>query len=256
MGFFFGMLGAMALWENLAPRRAPTVSRAMRWWNHLGLVFCNSFLSRLLFPTAAVGVAAFGAARGWGIFNEYAVPPWLAVIVSVIVLDLIIYLQHVMVHAIPVLWRVHRVHHADPDMDVTTGIRFHPIEILLSLLIKFAAILILGAPVLAVVIFEILLNAMAMFNHGNVRLPDRLDKLLRRVVVTPDMHRVHHSVEKEEANSNFGFQLSWWDFLFGTYRERPRDGQEGMVIGVSGFRNPREVCRLPGILWLPFRQEQ
>ena len=253
MSFFFGMLGVMALWEILAPRRALTVSKTVRWVNNLGLVFFNSFLLRLIFPAAAVGVAAFASAEGGGIFNYYEVPFWLAMVASVVAMDFIIYLQHVMVHAVPALWRLHRMHHADLDFDVTTGARFHPLEIILSMLIKFATIVVLGPPVLAVVIFEILLNATAMFNHGNVRLPKQLDRVLRWLVVTPDMHRVHHSVEDDEVNSNFGFSLPWWDRLFGTYRDQPRAGHEGMTIGIHKYRTTKEVSWLPGMLWLPFK---
>ena len=252
LGFFLGMLGLMALWEMLAPRRALTVSKAVRWANNLGLVFFNSFILRLLFPAAAVGLAALAQARGWGLFNIYEVPFWLAVAGSVVAMDFLIWLQHVMVHAVPVLWRLHRVHHADLDYDVTTGARFHTLEIILSMLIKFAAVMVLGPPVLAVVVFEVLLNATAMFNHGNVRLPRGLDRVLRWLVVTPDMHRVHHSVEDDEANSNFGFNLPWWDRLFGTYRDQPRAGHEGMTIGIHRYREPRQVSWLPGMLWLPF----
>jgi len=253
MGFFFGVLALMALWEVVAPRRALTVSKTLRWANNLGLVFFNSFLLRLVFPAAAVGMAAFAGEQGWGAFNYLDLPLWLAVALSLLAMDLIIYLQHVLVHAVPVLWRLHRVHHADLDYDVTTGARFHPIEILLSMLIKFATIIVLGAPVVAVVIFEVVLNAMAMFNHGNVRLPLGLDRVLRLLVVTPDMHRVHHSVEDDEANSNFGFNLSLWDRLFGTYRAQPRAGHEGMTIGIHKFRTTAEVSRFDGILLLPFR---
>jgi len=253
MSFFFGILGAMALWEVLAPRRALTVSKTVRWVNNLGIVFFNSFLLRLIFPAAAVGMAVFASEQGWGIFNYYEASFWLAVIASVVVMDFIIYLQHVMVHAVPALWRLHRMHHADLDFDVTTGARFHPLEIILSMLIKFAAIVVLGPPVLAVVIFEIVLNVTAMFNHGNIRLPKQLDGVLRWFVVTPDMHRVHHSVEDDEANSNFGFNLPWWDRLFGTYRDQPRSGHQGMTIGIHKFRTAREVSWLPGMLCLPFR---
>ncbi len=253
MGFFFGMLLVMALWEVLAPRRALTVSKAVRWANNLGIVFFNSFLLRLLFPAAAVGVAAFAAEHGWGLFNYYDLPFWLAAVLSVVAMDFIIYLQHVMVHAVPLLWRLHRMHHADLDYDVTTGARFHPIEIILSMLIKFATIVVLGPPVVAVVIFEIVLNATAMFNHGNVRLPLGLDRVLRLFLVTPDMHRVHHSVEDDEANCNFGFSLPWWDRLFGTYRAQPRGGHEGMTIGIHKFRTPKEASWLPGMLLLPFK---
>ncbi|MFV2005117.1 MAG: sterol desaturase family protein [Gammaproteobacteria bacterium] len=252
MGFFFGTLAVMALWEVLAPRRALTVSKTVRWVNNLGLVFFNSFLVRLVFPAAAVGMAVFASEQGWGIFNYYQTPFWLAVIASIVVMDFVIYLQHVMVHAIPVLWRLHRVHHADPDFDVTTGARFHSIEIFLSMLIKFATIAVLGPPVVAVVIFEVVLNATAMFNHSNVRMNLTLDKFLRLFVVTPDMHRVHHSVEDDEANSNFGFNLPWWDRLFGTYRDQPRAGHEKMKIGIHTYNEPKLVSWLPGMLWLPF----
>jgi len=253
MGFFFGTLGSMAIWEILAPRRALTVSKTVRWVNNLGIVFFNSFLLRLIFPAAAVGMAAFTSQQGWGIFNYVDIPFWLAVAASVIAMDFIIYLQHVMVHAVPVLWRLHRMHHADLDIDVTTGARFHPIEIILSMLIKFATIAVLGPPVVAVVIFEIILNATAMFNHGNVKLPKALDSVLRWLLVTPDMHRVHHSVEDDEANSNFGFSLPWWDRLFGTYRDQPRKGHEAMTIGIHKFRNMKQVSWLPGMLLLPFK---
>lgn len=253
LGFFLGVLALMALWEHAAPARPLQLSRGVRWLNNLGLVFLDSLLLRLLLPVAAVGVAGLAQQRGWGLFNLVQVPEWAAVIASVVILDLVIWLQHVMVHAVPVLWRVHRVHHADLDYDVTTGARFHPLEIFLSMGIKFAAIVLLGPPLVAVLIFEVLLNAMAMFNHGNVRLPATLDRILRWLIVTPDMHRVHHSVEDDEANSNFGFNLSWWDRLFGTYRDQPRGGHQGMVIGIRKFRDPRAVSWLPGLLMLPFR---
>ena len=252
LGFFFGIFAVMAIWEVVAPRRALTVSKAVRWINNLVLVFFNSLILRLIFPAAAVGVAAFASEQGWGIFNYYEVSPVIAVVASVVAMDFVIYLQHVMVHAVPALWRLHRVHHADLDFDVTTGARFHPIEILLSMLIKVATIAVLGPPVVAVVIFEVVLNATAMFNHSNVRLPLGLDRVLRWIVVTPDMHRVHHSVEDDEANSNFGFNLPWWDRLFGTYKDQPRAGHEAMVIGIHTYRNPKLVMWLHGMLWLPF----
>lgn len=253
LGAFSLIFIVMAAWEVFAPRRALTVSKAVRWGNNLGLVFFNSLLLRLIFPAAAVGMAAFASAQAWGIFNYYEAPFWLAVVVSVIAMDFIIYLQHVMVHAVPVLWRLHRMHHADLDFDVTTGARFHPIEIILSMLIKFATIVILGPPMVAVVIFEVLLNATSMFNHANVRLPLGLDKVLRWIVVTPDMHRVHHSIEDDETNSNFGFNLPWWDRLFGTYRDQPRAGHEDMTIGIHKYRTTREVSWFPGMLLLPFK---
>ena len=251
--FFVGVFVLVALFEIAAPRRALTVSKVMRWGNNISLVVFNTVLLRLLFPAAAVGMAAFAAERGWGLLNYVELPFWVATLVAVVALDFVIWLQHVMVHAIPVLWRLHRVHHADPDYDVTTGARFHPIEIILSMLIKFATIAVLGPPVVAVILFEVLLNATAMFNHGNVRLPEAVDRVLRLFVVTPDMHRVHHSVEDDETNSNFGFSLPWWDRLFGTYRAQPRGGHEGMVIGIHSYREPRDVSWLSGLLVLPWR---
>ena len=253
MGFFFGMLVVMAGWEIIAPRRRLTTSKTVRWINNLGLVFFNSFILRVLFPAAAVGVAITAQQHGWGLFNTVDMSPWLVIPVSVVIMDFVIYVQHVMVHAIPILWRLHRVHHADPDYDVTTGARFHTLEIILSMLIKFATIVLLGPPVVAVVLFEVILNATAMFNHGNVRLPSGLDRVLRWFVVTPDMHRVHHSVEDDEANSNFGFSLPWWDRLFGTYRDQPRGGHEGMTIGIHKYHDAKEVSWITGMLLLPFR---
>ena len=253
LGFFFGVFALMALWEIIAPRRALSVSKLVRWLNNLGLVFFNSFLLRLIFPAAAVGVAAFVAEANWGLLHLVDLPFWLALIISVVAMDFIIYLQHVLVHSVPALWRLHRVHHADLDYDVTTGARFHPLEIILSMLIKFATIVVLGPPVVAVVIFEVLLNSMAMFNHSNIRLPLGLDKVIRLLVVTPDMHRVHHSVEDDEANSNFGFNLSIWDRVFGTYRDQPRQGHEGMTIGIRKYRDLKQVTWFPGLLTLPFK---
>lgn len=252
LGFFFGIFALMAVWELLAPRRDLSTSRLLRWSNNLGLVFFNSIILRLLFPAAAVGMAVFAGQQGWGLFNYREVSFLVAVMASVVIMDFIIYLQHVMVHAVPILWRFHRVHHADLDFDVTTGARFHPFEIILSMLIKFAIILLLGPPLVAVVIFEVVLSTTAMFNHANVRLPQSLDRWLRWMVVTPDMHRVHHSIHDDETNSNFGFNLPWWDRLFGTYRKQPRDGHQGMTIGIHRYREPKMVSWLPGMLVLPF----
>ena len=252
LGVFFGVFAIMAYWEIMAPRRALTVSKGMRWANNLGLVLLNSVVIRILFPVAAIGVAATADLKGWGLLNLYNLPFPVAIVITVVVMDFVIWLQHVMVHAIPLLWRLHRVHHVDLDYDVTTGARFHTIEIVLSMLIKFVTIVLLGPPVVAVVIFEVMLNATAMFNHSNVKMPSGLDRVLRWFVVTPDMHRVHHSVEDDEANSNFGFNLPWWDRLFGTYRDQPRDGHKGMTIGIHKYRDPKKVDHLPGMLVLPF----
>lgn len=249
---FVAVFVLVALWEVVAPRRVPALARRQRWPANLGLVALNTVLLRLLFPLAGAGMAALAASRGWGLLNNFTVPPWLGGLLAVIALDLVIWLQHVMVHVVPALWRLHRVHHADPDFDLTTGARFHPLEMGLSMAIKFVAIVLIGAPVLAVVVFEVLLNATAMFNHGNIRLPGALERALRWVVVTPDMHRVHHSVEPDEANTNFGFNLPWWDHLFGTYRAQPRAGHQAMVIGLRGHTDLHEVAHLPGLLLLPF----
>ena len=252
LGAFFGMFALMAIWEVASPRRARLLTRRVRWLHNLALVVLNSLLLRLLFPLAAVGFALLSAERGWGLLNAFDVPFWWAFALSVIALDCAIYLQHVMFHAVPLLWRLHRVHHADADFDVTTGARFHPIEILLSMLIKFAVIAVVGAPAAAVLVFEVLLIATAMFNHANLRLRESVDRLLRWVLVTPDMHRIHHSIEATEANSNFGFNLPWWDRLFGTYRDRARLPQESMAIGVRGLTGSDEAVKLTGLLALPF----
>ena len=249
---FFGIFALMAAWEAAAPRRIRLHTRLRRWTANLGLVVLNSVLLRLIFPLAAVGFASFAAERGWGLLNNLALPEWAALILAVVALDFAIYLQHVMFHAVPALWRLHRVHHADPDFDVTTGARFHPIEIVLSMLIKFSVIAVLGAPAAAVLVFEVLLNATAMFNHANLKLPAAVDAALRRLLVTPDMHRVHHSTDIAEANSNFGFNLPWWDRLFGTYRAAARLPQESMSIGVQGLTGDPRCVSLPGLLALPF----
>ena len=250
--FFFGLLAMMGVWELLAPKRVLSVSKPVRWGNNLAIVFLSGFLVRIIFPAAAVGMALFAQTQGWGLFNYFQLPYWLAVLISLIALDCVIYFQHVMFHAVPVFWRLHRMHHADLDFDVTTGARFHPVEIILSMVLKFAAIIVLGVPVIAVIGFEVLLNATAMFNHSNIHIHQILDRYLRWILVTPDMHRVHHSIEDDEANSNFGFNLPWWDRLFGTYRAQPRAGHEDMVIGIRQFRDAKQVSWLPGMLYLPF----
>ena len=249
---FGGVFIAMAVWEFGVPRRKQAIGRGWRWPNNLGVVVVDTLLVRILFPTTAVGVALLAEARGFGLFNVIGLSAWVGVVASMAVLDLAVYLQHVLFHAVPALWRLHRMHHADLEFDVTTGLRFHPIEILLSMLIKFTVVAALGAPALSVLIFEVLLNATSMFNHGNVRIPSRIDRVLRWIVVTPDMHRVHHSILARETNSNFGFNLPWWDRLFGTYRPQPTAGHEAMTIGIEQFREPRELG-LDRMLIQPFR---
>ena len=254
LAVFLGIFAAVAIGETLAPRRQRSLTRLARWPNNIGVVVVNTLVVRLAFPTAAVGLALLGEARGWGLLNLIELPFWLSVVIAVVVLDGVIYLQHVMFHAVPALWRLHRMHHADQDFDVTTGARFHPIEILLSMVLKLGAVAALGPPALGVLIFELLLNATAMFNHGNWRLPLALDRGLRWFVVTPDMHRVHHSIVPEETNSNFGFSLPWWDRLFGTYRDQPAAGHDAMTIGIEQFREPADQ-RLDKMLIQPFRGE-
>ncbi len=250
-GFFLGILILMAIWEVLASRRPLSTSKRGRWLSNLSLVIIDTLALRLLFPVTAIGTALFVENRGWGILNNVAIPYWMAMALGVVGLDFVIYLQHAMFHAIPAFWRLHRMHHTDLDFDVTTGVRFHPIEIILSMFIKMATVIVLGASGLAVIIFEVLLNATSLFNHGNIRLPNQIDRVLRLFVVTPEMHRVHHSVVIRETNSNFGFNLPWWDRLLGTYRDQPAAGHEGMTIGLSQFRDPNSMT-LPWLLILPF----
>lgn len=251
LGTFTAVLLLLALLEVLMPRRRLSMGRLRRWPGNLGIVALDTLLVRILFPVAAVGAALIAEERGWGLFNLAALPAWLEIALAVILLDLLLYGQHVLFHRVQWLWRVHRVHHADRDFDVTTGLRFHPIEILLSMAIKVAAVMLLGATALAVLIFEILLNASAMWSHSNFRLPSGVDRPLRSLLVTPDMHRTHHSVVPRETHSNFGFNLACWDRLFGTYREGPEAGHEGMIIGLSEFRSGAELG-LKGMLLMPF----
>lgn len=238
---FLGILVTMALWEVAAPRRRQDIPRVIRWTNNIALVVLDTAILRLTFPILAVGLAVMAEERGWGLFNIVDVPIWLSIVASMLLLDLAIYLQHVMFHAVPGLWRLHRMHHADLDFDATTGLRFHPVEILISMGIKLAVVAALGPPAIAVLLFEVLLNGTALFNHANINLPRRLDRILRLVVVTPDMHRVHHSVDPRETNSNYGFNLPWWDRLLGTYVAQPAKGHEAMDIGIEQFRTRRDL---------------
>ncbi|CDH47250.1 sterol desaturase family protein [Candidatus Contendibacter odensensis] len=248
---FAAMLALMMLWEWRQPRRVLNLRRTQRWPANLGIIVVDSVVVRLVFPVLAVGVAGLAEARGWGLFHWLPAPLWLAGIASLLLLDLAIYAQHVLFHKAPLLWRLHRMHHSDLDFDVTTALRFHPLEIVLSMLIKLGVVVALGAPPVVVMLFEVILNATAMFNHGNVHLPERLDRGLRWLLVTPDMHRVHHSIYPEETNSNFGFNLPWWDRLFGTYREQPGAGHIGMIIGLESFRDQR-ATGLMDLLLQPF----
>jgi sterol desaturase/sphingolipid hydroxylase (fatty acid hydroxylase superfamily) len=247
---FVAVFAAIGVWEILAPRRVQAVGRAKRWPSNLGIVVLNTVLIRLLTPIVPVGLALLGQEHGWGLLNRIALPGWAAFGIAIVALDLAIYLQHVLFHAVPSLWRLHRMHHADLEFDVTTGLRFHPVEIALSTIIKLAVVAALGAPAAAVVTFEVLLNATSLFNHGNVRMPRALDGVLRWIVVTPDMHRVHHSILPNETNSNFGFNLPWWDRLLGTYRAQPAAGHDAMTIGLDAFRDVADL-RLDRMLVQP-----
>ena len=243
---------AMMCWEWVAPRRALNLSRVQRWGSNIGLFLLNSLLLRLLFPAAAIGMALAVNARDWGLLNQFVMPGWSEVIIALFILDFSIWLQHWLMHRVPWLWRLHRVHHADLDFDLTTGFRFHTFEIILSMLFKGLIIVLLGPAVIAVLIFEVVLNAMAVFNHSNISLPAPVEPWLRRLVVTPDMHRVHHSIKFSETNSNYGFNLSIWDRVFKTYIDQPESGHDKMTIGLPQFRDPTQVDRLPGMLLLPF----
>ena len=249
---FLGVLALMALWEFAAPRRRQEVPRLLRWSNNIALVAVDTAVVRLAFPILAVGLALVVEERGFGLLHWLDVPAWLAFGLAFLVLDLVIYLQHRAFHAVPVLWRLHRMHHADLEFDASTGLRFHPVEIVLSMVLKLAVVAVLGAPALAVLVFEVALNATALFNHGNVRLPERVDRVLRWLVVTPDMHRVHHSAVRYETDSNFGFNLPWWDWLFATYRAQPEAGHHGMTIGLEEFRSRRDLW-LDAMLLQPLR---
>jgi sterol desaturase/sphingolipid hydroxylase (fatty acid hydroxylase superfamily) len=250
---FAGLFVLLALAELLGPRRAHALGRRPRWPGNLGLLLLDSLLVRLLFPTAAVGTAILAESQGWGLFGRLSWPALVEGGLAILVLDLAIYLQHVLFHAVPGLWRLHRVHHADLELDLTTGLRFHPLEILLSMLVKLALVAALGAPAWSVLVFEVVLNAGSMFTHSNVRLPAWLEPKLRLVFVTPDMHEIHHSVRREETDSNFGFNLSLWDRLLGTYRAEPKTGRAGLRLGLATFREAGE-SRLDRLLLQPWRR--
>lgn len=250
---FLGVFIVMALWEMLAPRRQPRIPRQPRWFHNLALLAVDVAVLRIIAPGAAIGVALAAEANQWGFLPALPAPDWLKIAIAVMLLDLAIYFQHVTFHAVPALWRLHRVHHSDLEFDVTTGTRFHPLEILLSTVFKCAAVAAIGAPAIAVLVFEIVLNATAVFNHSNARVPTVIDPALRWLIVTPDMHRVHHSVIYNESCSNFGFNSPWWDRLFGTYRDQPAQGHERMTLGVDAFRAADE-SRIDRLLLQPWRE--
>lgn len=253
LSVFLSVFALMALWEYARPRRIGAEARGRRWPTNLGLVVLDTALVRLLFPVAAVGAAIDAEVMGWGLFNQLDWPLWLTVILTGAIFDFAIWLQHVLFHHVPLFWRFHMVHHADREMDVTTGLRFHPVEIALSMLIKIGLVYALGAPALGIILFEIALNASAMWGHSNVRLSPKIERTVRLLLVTPDMHRSHHSTDRREHDTNFGFCLSLWDRIFGVYTETPAKGHEGVEIGLPDWRDER-----PSSMWfslaLPFRK--
>ena len=249
--FFLGTLLGVALWELAAPCRPLRDKKTHRWRVNLSLVILNTGAVRYLLPILPVGMALTVQEHSGGLLRTVALPGWLTLILAVLLLDLAIYLQHLLFHFLPTLWLLHRVHHCDPDIDVTTGNRFHPLEILISAGIKLTAVSLIGPPVMAVILFELVLNASAQFNHGNIRVPDAMDRWLRLFIVTPNMHRIHHSIITRETNSNFGFNLPWWDRLLGTYRAEPDRGQLGMEIGLKEYDDPGKLT-LVALLIQPF----
>lgn len=253
LGIFAGLLVVLLLAEAIWPRKNRVESRVARWRTNAVFTVVDALALRLLVPLAAVGVAAYASTKGWGLLNIVTLPNWAVIVISLVLLDMAIYWQHVATHKIPILWRLHQVHHTDRDMDVTTAVRFHPIEICLSMIYKMAIVAALGVPVVAVILFEVILNGCAMFNHSNLRLPKWLDKILRIFIVTPDMHRVHHSTDMRETNSNYGFSTSVWDRIFGSYIAQPAAGHNAMTLGLSEHQNerPREVV---WSLLLPFKR--
>ncbi|NQZ04590.1 sterol desaturase family protein [Idiomarina sp.] len=255
LSVFVAVLALMLVWEAKRPKRSGRVNRWHRWRSHLGLIVTSSVLMRLVVPLGLTGIALWASEHGWGGFNQFELPLWLAVMVSMIALDLVLYWQHRLFHRVPWLWRLHRVHHADPDFDVTTGVRFHPIEMILSLAIKAATILMLGAPAAAVIIFEIILNACSLFNHGNVQLPAKLETGVRKVLITQELHRIHHSSVKRETNSNYGFSVVWWDWLFGSYTDQPHAGSDNVDIGLREFREEQRNTPFWTLLALPFKDK-
>jgi sterol desaturase/sphingolipid hydroxylase (fatty acid hydroxylase superfamily) len=252
LAFFLGVFLIVGLAEHRWPRRTLSVPKGQRWLCNGAIVVLDSLVVRLTLPFMPTGVAEMASLNGWGLLNIPAMPLWLKIILVILALDLTIYLQHRAFHRIPLFWRFHRMHHTDLDIDVSSGNRFHPLEILFSLMIKMGVVAVLGAPVIAVVIFEVLLNATSLFNHGNLRIPADIDRWLRLILVTPDMHRVHHSTIQLETDSNFSFNLPWWDRLLGTYRNQPREGHNGMTIGLKEFRDAGRLG-VGYLLMLPFR---
>lgn len=253
LGVFIIVLAVMLLWEYLRPNRQSPVSTSKRWFSNFSLVLLGAIVARLIVPTGLAAIAVYAQNNQIGLWNQLSVSLWISVPISVLLFDCLIYWQHKVFHSVPMFWRIHRVHHADPHLDASTGLRFHPLEIALSLLVKIAAEMLLGAPILAILIFEVLLNASSIFNHSNIKLPIRLDRILRIFIVTQAMHRIHHSQIELETNSNFGFNLSIWDRLFGSYCETAAKGDDGIKLGLKEYANTQTNTKLKALLLMPFR---
>ena len=256
LGCFVGILAIMLLWEQLAPKRQAQLSAKKRWPANLGIVIIDSIVLRLLIPTGAIGAALWAEQQSFGLLQQLDWPIWVTGILGFLVLDCAIYWQHRLFHRVPILWRIHRMHHADTDFDTTTGLRFHPIEIVLSMLIKIAVVAVFGISALTVLVFEIVLNATSLFNHGNVALPRRLEGPVRALIVTQEMHRIHHSQVQKETDSNFSFNLSLWDRLFGSYTAKPEAGSDSIAIGLKEYPAAPQSTKLTYLLMIPFRQPQ
>lgn len=255
LSIFFGLFIALAGVETLLPRRVRAIPRRKRWVTNWSVSILNTLTLRLMafaLPALAAGAALDAQTQGWGLLQHFALPAWFEVVIAILILDFAIWFQHLVTHKVPILWRLHRVHHADRDMDVTTAIRFHPIEIALSMLLKIGIVYALGPSVLAIILFEIILNSTAMFNHANIRLPLSLDRWVRLILVTPDMHRVHHSVHRHEHDSNYGFSLSIWDRMFKTYIAQPEAGHDEMLTGLRW--QDESPAKLGWSLLLPFKK--
>ncbi|RUO55627.1 sterol desaturase family protein [Pseudidiomarina homiensis] len=254
LGCFVGVLALMLLWEYWQPKRSATLPARKRWPANLGIVVINTLTLRLLIPAGAIGAAVWSQESSFGLLQQTSLPLWLITVIGFLILDCAIYWQHRLFHRIPLLWRVHRMHHADTDFDTTTGLRFHPVEILLSMLIKIGVVVTFGIAPMTVLIFEIILNATSLFNHGNVALPRRLERPVRALIVTQEMHRIHHSQIPRETDSNFSFNLSIWDRLFGTYNALPTKGSDGIEIGLKEYPAGQDSTKLSYLLAIPFRQ--
>ena len=255
LSVFILLLAFLALLENISPRRKPRYSKGSRWISNFGISTLNSTTVALILPIVGAGAALLADERNWGLFNRLDTPALFSIPLYIIAFDLTIYVQHRLFHKFKPLWRLHRIHHTDLDYDVSTGVRFHPLSIFISAGIKLGLILALGPPAIAVIVSEIVLNATSMFNHSNIKLPHRLDAALRYLIVTPDMHRIHHSVIAQEHNRNFGFNFPWWDKIFNTYKDQPSKGQDAIDIGISGYEEDVSIGILP-LLIQPFRKDR